>query len=95
MNTPQKESWNTIRSNFLLPLLFISCLGAEAIDAKTYQWTDEDGNTHYSDRPPPKQQSAIAENPQATPNKGDRDSSATLADEAHTNAYVTPKNAGY
>lgn len=50
MSTPQKNSYLK-KSTFILGATVLLCLSTQ-ISAEIYKWTDENGNTHYSDIKP-------------------------------------------
>lgn len=56
------------RVGFLILALALSL--ASSADTKVYQWTDENGVTHYSNQPPPEGTEAVERNVQEAPRMG-------------------------
>jgi FKBP-type peptidyl-prolyl cis-trans isomerase len=42
-----------------LTSIFLLCLSSQSIAGKIYKWTDNEGNTHYGERPPSQQAKQI------------------------------------
>lgn len=53
----------------ILTALLLTC-GALFAGDKVYQWTDADGNTHFSESPPPAGTEAVERNLEPIPNVG-------------------------
>jgi len=64
------------RHKFIAALVLMLCFGL--VDSQVYKWVDEDGNVHFTDRPPENQQSTEVEIQESLPGtqEGESDLSA-------------------
>ncbi|MDH5786036.1 MAG: tetratricopeptide repeat protein [Chromatiales bacterium] len=46
-------------------LVLVLCLCMQSISAQMYKWVDENGNVHFSDRPPPSENSSASQSSQS------------------------------